>query len=150
RPGSRRATPVGSRRSWLAAPPGCAQGSGGFPARLPLGVALHAPLEDRPAPGAGGRSAAFVEGLELAEVALDAVRDDAERAAGLLDRALGRVVEAQGHARAVGPERLELHAAGVVRTRGAAPADVAVRLLMRDLGRPLHVVAADLGHPVQP
>jgi hypothetical protein len=86
---------------------------------------------------------------EVLHVGLGATLHDVQEVAGLLDQALGLVLERERDQGAVRSGRGEPHGAGVGGTLGRGPRDLLVRDLLEDRGVPLALDARDLGHPVQ-
>src|SRR5262245_23118131 len=112
-------------------------------ARLPVARA------DFAAPGAGLHSAALDHVLEALEVALDAPAVHAERAADLLENAVGLVLHLHGHAGLVVGEAVEGDDPGVAVALNGLPRHALVGALLGDPGRPGVLLAAGVGHPVQ-
>src|SRR6185369_8076314 len=86
---------------------------------------------DRPAPGPGLVAARLDEFLEPLHVALRATRDEPERIADRLDRALGLDVELERHPGLVVREPVECHHARVLGAVHGTPGDPLVGLLLR-------------------
>src|ERR671922_115403 len=122
-------------------------GAGGPPPPSVLVDPLAA--DDLAAPGARLDAAALDQLLEPLEVRLDRARVAADLLSGRLDDPLRLPRHHDVDAGAVGAEALEPDVAGVLLALRGAPGDVAIRLLVRDLGAPLLALAADLGDPAK-
>src|SRR3954449_9776953 len=101
-------------------------------------------------PGTRLEITALDELLELVEVGSRLAVDEVQRVPGLLDEALGLVLELQPNQRPALTCVREVDGAGVCGTFGGSPRDLLVGQLVQDTGLPLPLHTGDLGDPVQP
>src|SRR6185295_5196826 len=100
-------------------------------------------------PRAGFLDAGLDEITKAFQIPFDPRANRPERRTHVLDDALGVILHAHCHVRAICCDWPETHDAGVRRPAGTAPGDLFVGHLLKNLSVPLFAFARDLRDPTQ-